>query len=92
LFAQERPHLGPLNPNPYDLAHTSTSNASSQFRITLDTNQYSVPAAAAVLEDPPLTCRSESDPFCTAGTGGQAKFQLCRWLLFTFTRLTSVRG
>ena len=43
LFAQERPHLGPLNPNPYDLAHTSTSIASSQFRITLDTNQYSVP-------------------------------------------------
>src|SRR6202171_1024120 len=37
LFAQERPHLGPPNPNPYDLAHTSTSIASSQFRITLDT-------------------------------------------------------
>jgi hypothetical protein len=47
LFAQERPHLGPLDPNPYDLAHTSTSIASSQFRITLDTNQYSVPAAYA---------------------------------------------
>jgi hypothetical protein len=39
LLAQERPHLGPLNPHPYDLAHTSTSVASSQFRITLDTNQ-----------------------------------------------------
>ena len=47
LFAQERPHLGPLNPHPYDLAHTSTSVASSQFRITLDTNQYSVPATYA---------------------------------------------
>jgi len=47
LFAQERPHLGPLNSNPYDLAHTSTSIASSQFRITVDTNQYSVPAAYA---------------------------------------------
>jgi hypothetical protein len=23
LFAQERPHLGPLNPNPYDLARVS---------------------------------------------------------------------
>ena len=34
LFAQERPHLGPLNPHPYDLAHTSTSVASSQFRIS----------------------------------------------------------
>ena len=47
LLAQERAHLGSLNPNPYDLAHTSTSVASSQFRITLDTNQYSVPAAYA---------------------------------------------
>jgi hypothetical protein len=35
LFAQERPHLGPLNPHPYDLAHTSTSVASSQFRYAL---------------------------------------------------------
>jgi hypothetical protein len=43
LLAQERPHLGPLNPHPYDIAHTSTSIASSQFRITVDTNQYSVP-------------------------------------------------
>jgi hypothetical protein len=50
LFAQERPHLGTLNPNPYDLAHTSTSVASSQFRITLDTNQYSVPAAYAAAD------------------------------------------
>jgi len=43
LLAQERPHLGPLNPHSYDIAHTSTSIASSQFRITVDTNQYSVP-------------------------------------------------
>jgi transposase len=47
LLVQERPHLGALNPHPYDLAHTSTSIASSQFRITLDTNQYSVPSAYA---------------------------------------------
>jgi len=46
-FAQERSHLGPLNPHPYDIAHTATSVASSQFRITLDTNQYSVPASYA---------------------------------------------
>jgi hypothetical protein len=31
LLEQERPHLGSLNPHPYDLAHTSTSVASSQF-------------------------------------------------------------
>ena len=47
LLAQERPHLGALNPHPYDLARTSTCVASSQFRVTLDTNQYSVPAAYA---------------------------------------------
>jgi hypothetical protein len=30
---QERPRLLPLNPNPYDIARTFTSVASSQFRI-----------------------------------------------------------
>jgi transposase len=47
LLAQERPHLRPPNPHPYDIAHTATRTASSQFRITLDTNHYSVPAAYA---------------------------------------------
>ncbi len=47
LLVQERAALRPLNPHPYDVAHTSTSVASSQFRITLDTNHYSVPAAYA---------------------------------------------
>src|SRR6516165_2691356 len=61
LFAQERPHLGPLNPNPYDLAHTSTSIASSQFRITVDTNQYSVPAAYAHRR---LTVKAWPDRIC----------------------------
>ena len=44
---QERPHLQPLNPPPYDVAQTTSCVASSQFRITLDTNHYSVPAAYA---------------------------------------------
>jgi len=47
LFAQERPHLQPLNENRYDVARTATARASSQFRITLDANRYSVPAAYA---------------------------------------------
>ena len=47
LFAQERPHLQPLNENRYDVARAATARASSQFRITLDTNRYSVPAAYA---------------------------------------------
>ena len=61
LLEQERPHLGSLNPNPYDLAHTSTSVASSQFRITLDTNQYSVPAAYAHRR---LTVKAYPDRVC----------------------------
>jgi transposase len=47
LFEQERSHLRPLNANLYDIARTAISIASSQFRITLDTNQYSVPASYA---------------------------------------------
>jgi len=43
LLAQERPRLGPLNPHPYDIAHTSTSVAPANSVSTLDTNQYSVP-------------------------------------------------
>ena len=61
LLAQERPRLGTLNPNPYDLARTSTSIASSQFRITLDTNQYSVPAAYAHRR---LTVKAYPDRVC----------------------------
>src|SRR5262249_30603099 len=45
LFAQER--LQPLNENRYDVARPTTARASSQFRITLDTNRYSVPASYA---------------------------------------------
>jgi hypothetical protein len=47
LFAQEQQHLRPLNPHPYDFARTATCVASSQFRIILDTNHYSVPASYA---------------------------------------------
>src|SRR6516225_10047042 len=61
LLVQERPHLGALNPHPYDLAHTSTSIASSQFRITLDTNQYSVPSAYAHRR---LTVKAWPDRVC----------------------------
>jgi transposase len=47
LFEEERAHLRPLNPMPYDLARISTVRASRQFRVTLDTNHYSVPAEYA---------------------------------------------
>ena len=61
LLEQERPHLGSLNPHPYDVAHTSTSVASSQFRITLDTDRYSVPAAYAHRR---LTIKAYPDRVC----------------------------
>ena len=47
LFAQERGLLRTANPNPYDLARVIPVRASGQFRITLDTNRYSVPAEFA---------------------------------------------
>jgi len=47
LFAEERAHLKAANVNPYDLARVLSLRASSQFRIVLDTNRYSVPASHA---------------------------------------------
>src|SRR5262249_21262658 len=47
LLQQERLHLTGLNPHPYDVARTATTIATSQFRITLDTNTYSVPSQYA---------------------------------------------
>jgi transposase len=47
LFAEERESLRRPNPNPYDLGRVLNLRASSQFRIALDTNRYSVPAAFA---------------------------------------------
>jgi hypothetical protein len=61
LFAEERPHLRLPNPHPYDLARTSTTIASSQFRITLETNHYSVPSSYAHRR---LTVKAYPDRIC----------------------------
>jgi transposase len=61
LFAEERLHLRRPNPHPYDLGRTSTTIASSQFRITLDTNHYSVPCAYAHRR---LTVKAYPDRVC----------------------------
>jgi len=61
LLMQERAHLGPLNPHPYDSARTFTSVASSQFRVTLDTNHYSVPVSYAHRK---LTVKAYPDRIC----------------------------
>jgi transposase len=47
LFAEEHASLRAANPNPYDLARVLHMRASRQFRITLETNRYSVPAEFA---------------------------------------------
>jgi len=47
LFKEELPHLRQLFPMPYDIGSIKSQRASKQFRIALDTNQYSVPAEYA---------------------------------------------
>jgi hypothetical protein len=47
LFEKEKPYLSLLPVNPFDIATLLQVRASSQFRVTLDTNRYSVPAQYA---------------------------------------------
>jgi len=44
MFQEEQPRLRPLNPMPYDIGRIETARVGKQFRVTLDTNHYSVPA------------------------------------------------
>lgn len=61
LFEKERPLPISLPDNPFDIATLSQVRASSQFRITLDTNQYSVPAEYAGTR---LTLKTYPDRLC----------------------------
>ena len=61
LFEKERPFLNPLPTNPFDVATVSQVRASSQFRITIDTNRYSVPAEYAGTR---LTLKTYPDRLC----------------------------
>lgn len=48
LFAEEeRPRLQPLPATPYEAATIATVRASSQFRVNVDANRYSVPSIYA---------------------------------------------
>ena len=58
MFQEEKAGLLPLPPHPYDIATLSQVRASSQFRVTLDTNHYSVPAEYA---GAPLTLKVYPD-------------------------------
>ena len=61
LWQSEKPHLGPLPLHPFDIATISQVRASRQFRITLDTNRYSVPAHLA---GQALTLKTYPDRLC----------------------------
>jgi transposase len=61
LFQQERACLLHLPANDFDIATISQQRASSQFRITLDTNRYSVPAEYAGRR---LTVKTYPDRLC----------------------------
>lgn len=61
LFEEERPCLGPLPAHPFDIATVSQVRASRQFRVTLDTNRYSVPAEYA---GQALTLKTYPDRLC----------------------------
>lgn len=61
MFKQERPCLIPLPVHPYDIARICQVRASRQFRVTLDTNHYSVPAEFA---GQPLTLKIYPDRLC----------------------------
>ncbi len=47
MFYEEKPSLQPLPVEPYDIGVVKQARASRQFRVTIDTNRYSVPAQLA---------------------------------------------
>ena len=61
LWHREKPYLSALPPHPFDIATVSPVRASKQFRITLDTNRYSVPAHFA---GQALTLKTYPDRLC----------------------------
>jgi transposase len=58
---RERESMTPLPPHPYDIATISQVRASRQFRVTVDTNRYSVPAEYAGAR---LTLKAYPDRLC----------------------------
>jgi transposase len=61
LLEKERPYLKPLPTHPVDVATVTQVRASSLFRITIDTNRYSVPAEYV---GTPLTLKLYPDRLC----------------------------
>jgi hypothetical protein len=61
LWQTEKPSLSALPAHPFDIATVSQIRASKQFRITLETNRYSVPAQFA---GQALTLKTYPDRLC----------------------------
>jgi len=61
MFTEEKPSLQPLPVEPYDIGVVKQARASRQFRVTLDTNRYSVPAQLAGVG---LTLKLYPDRLC----------------------------
>lgn len=61
LFAEEKPRLHSAPTQPFDIATVESVRASSRFRVTHDTNRYSVPAEYASTA---LTLKIYPDRLC----------------------------
>ena len=61
MFAEEKQSLQPLPVEPYDIGVVKQARASRQFRVTIDTNRYSVPAQLAGVG---LTVKLYPDRLC----------------------------
>jgi transposase len=61
MFEEEKASLLPLPPYPYDIGSIKEVRASTQFRVTVDTNHYSVPAEYAGAK---LTLKTYPDRIC----------------------------
>jgi len=61
MFAEEKPSLMPLPAHHYDIGAIARVRASIQFRVTVETNRYSVPAEYAGAS---LTLKSYPDRLC----------------------------
>jgi transposase len=61
LRAEERAHLQPVNPRRFDVARVLAVRADRQFRVTFETNRYSVPARFASSQ---LTLKAYPEHLC----------------------------
>jgi transposase len=61
MFSQDKASLKSLPLHPYDIGTITQARASTQFRITLDSNRYSVPAEYAGAS---LTLKTYPDRIC----------------------------